>query len=260
MTDSQYTWRVANMLLEIGNTDHEECMKILQSGPFKQENLEKFTCLAISMNMRDLVNELFSQGTKCSKDIAFIAAKYGNEDALKRCLAEEIVICHNEYHSVACLGLLDLLKWMAKEYIYRKDGWSNWICAGAAGSGNVEVLRWALEQDYRINHSLAYAASHSHIECIKLILDKTGKWTYLHVEYLGEDIVEFLHNNNFPGKWVSNEKGWGCHDGTCLFCKTKKEIYIKLWTQEEIEVNNLIQWLPEEVAEGVLPLIVRNKF
>lgn len=258
MKTEQYYLCKAAMRENLKNRDTEGCVSILNMYPYEKEELSKFLTLAIAYRMDDLIEELFARGVECDQSVAYIASIHCNKTVLERCLASEIEIDQYSYEVVATSGDKELLEWMIECYTYRTYNWYDCICIGAAVSGQVELLKWAIEQGYPINSSMESAAIMDQLECLELIYSKTLTWERLDFVPSYEGTRKFLHDNGYPGKWISSSKGWGCSLGKCLFCEARKKAYIELWQQDKDECDNVIQWMPEEVALDILGMLMPN--
>ena len=151
---------------------------------------------------------------KCKWDDRMIeaAAKQGNMEMVKYCVANE---CRIDIWSCAWAaqnGHLEVLKYLREE---AKAPWDWYTAYMAARNGHLHILEYLVERKYDQYNVLACynAAKYGHLDCLKY-LHETAKapWNYLAVRDAHEnehtECVKYLLDNNCP-----LPPGWRYEDG-----------------------------------------------
>jgi len=141
---------------------------------------------------------------KCEWDSGTIhaAAKQGNMEMVKYCVAKKCPI--NEYacENAAENGHLEVLKYLREEV---KAPWASWTADRAAENGHLHILEYLVERKFDKYDAWAcmLAAENGHLDCVKY-LHETAKapWDYGAVRRAHKnkhpDCVQYLLDNNCP--------------------------------------------------------------
>ena len=158
---------------------------------------------------------------KCKWDEGTInaAARQGNLEMVKYCVANKCPIDENASAYAAKNGHLEVLKYLREE---AKAPWDYWTAAWAAQNGNLHILEYLVERkfDKYCERACWYAAEKGHLDCLKY-LHETAKapWDYWAVRYAHAknqtECVQYLLDNNCP-----LPEGWSYEDG---------ELYVPEW-------------------------------
>jgi len=118
------------------------------------------------------------------------AAKKGNLEMVKYCVANECPIDEFACANAALEGHLEVLKYLREE---AKAPWDSWTATRAAQNGHLHILEYLVERKYDEynNYACQVAAKNGHLDCLKF-LHETAKapWDYL--------TVRGAHENNHP--------------------------------------------------------------
>ncbi len=96
---------------------------------------------------------------------------------------------------VAKTNKLELLKWAREE---KKCEWDEWTIRAAAHHGNLEMVKYCVENECPIEWSAcAYAADGGHLECLKYLREEVkAPWDFLTSAWAAESghlhILEYL--------------------------------------------------------------------
>jgi hypothetical protein len=141
---------------------------------------------------------------KCEWSVGPInaAARQGNLEMVKYCVANQCPIITGACASAAESGHLEVLKYLREEV---KAPWDFRTAAWAAENGHLHILEYLVERKYCGYNEWAceYAAMNGHLDCLKY-LHETAKapWDYSAVRYAHEnkhpECVQYLLNNNCP--------------------------------------------------------------
>ena len=148
-----------------------------------------------------------------------MAARQGNLEMVKYCVANKCPIDENACAYAAKNGHLEVLKYLREE---AKAPWDYWTAAWAAQNGNLHILKYLVERkfDKYCERACWYAAEKGHLDCLKY-LHETAKapWDYWAVRYAHAknqtECVQYLLDNNCP-----LPEGWSYEDG---------ELYVPEW-------------------------------
>jgi hypothetical protein len=162
------------------------------------------------------------------------------------------------YAAAAQHGNLPMLEWIDEHRAslqYEDDWWPvrhENICASAAASGNIEVLKWCLDKGYSWDsRTCASAASHGHLHVLQWARDKGCPWyedTCSNAAMWGRfEILKYAQSNGCPWdaettlaaathnrlvilKWVQS---MGCpwHKRLCCIAAGYCRLYILIWAQ-----------------------------
>jgi len=140
------------------------------------------------------------------------AARRGNLEMVKYCVANECPIGEYACENAADGGHLEVLKYLREEV---KAPWDSWTAYCAAKSGHLHILEYLVERKFdKYNEEACYrAAEKGHLDCLKY-LHETAKapWNYLAVrdahKFNHTDCVQYLLDNNCPLPY-----GWRYEDG-----------------------------------------------
>ena len=129
---------------------------------------------------------------KCEWDGATIssAAKQGNLEMIKYCVAKKCPINEIACESAAWKGHLECLKYLREEV---KAPWDEYTAICAAEHGHLHILEYLVERKYDQYNELAcvYAAGNGHLDCLKY-LHETAKAPW------NKEAVREAHENNHP--------------------------------------------------------------
>jgi len=116
------------------------------------------------------------------------AARQGNLEMVKYCVANECPIDSEACAYAAQNGHLEILKYLREE---AKAPWDYWTAAWAAQNGHLHILEYLVERKYdEYNEDVCwFAANNGHLDCLKY-LHETAKWPW------DEDAVQQAHVNN----------------------------------------------------------------
>ena len=152
---------------------------------------------------------------KCDWDkwTIIVAARQGNLEMVKYCVANECPINEWACTEAAENGHLECLKYLRKE---AKAPWDWGTAAGAAGNGDLHILEYLVERKYDKYDEGAcmLAARNGHFDCLKY-LHETAKapWDYWAVRAARKnkdpECVQYLLDNNCP-----LPRGWRYEGGT----------------------------------------------
>jgi len=129
---------------------------------------------------------------KCTWDGWTIAAaaKQGNLEMIKYCVAKKCPINEIACESAAWKGHLECLKYLREEV---KAPWDEYTAICAAEHGHLHILEYLVERKYDQYNELAcvYAAGNGHLDCLKY-LHETAKAPW------NKEAVREAHENNHP--------------------------------------------------------------
>ena len=130
---------------------------------------------------------------KCEWDKYTItaAARQGNLEMVKYCVANECPIDEWACARAAQNGHLECLKYLREEV---KAPWNSWTAEWAARNGHLHILEYLVERKYDeygvfFGDACKYAAANGHLDCLK----------YLHEiakAHWDSEAVRFAHKNN----------------------------------------------------------------
>jgi hypothetical protein len=141
------------------------------------------------------------------------AARQGNLEMIKYCVANECPITEWTCACAALHGQLECLKYLHEEV---KAPWNSFTASNAAIYGHLHILEYLIERKYdRFNErACENAAKYGHLDCLKL-LRKTAKatWDSAAVQYAHEknhvECLQYLLDNDCP-----LPEGWRYEHGT----------------------------------------------
>ena len=156
------------------------------------------------------------------------AARQGNLEMVKYCVANECPIDQWTCANAALKGHLEILKYLHEE---AKAPWDWGTAAWAAENGHLHILEYLVERKYDQYSEWACweVAKCGHLDCLKY-LHETAKtpWNYLAVRGAHKnnhpECVQYLLDNNCP-----LPPGWRCEDGELH----TTELYSELETESE---------------------------
>jgi hypothetical protein len=130
------------------------------------------------------------------------AARQGNMEMVKYCVANQCPIDAFACGCAAISGHLEILKYLHEEV---KAPWDWGTAAWAAESGHLHVLEYLVERKYdKYNeHACTYAAKNGHLDCLKY-LRETAKapWDSYAIECAHEnnhpECLQYILDNNCP--------------------------------------------------------------
>ena len=151
---------------------------------------------------------------KCNWDVGTInrAARQGNLEMVKYCVANECPIDVSACANAALGGHLEVLKYLREEV---KVPWDSRTASWAAENGHLHILEYLVERKYDKFDAFAcfWAARNGHLDCLKY-LHETAKapWDSHAVRKAHEnnqpECVQYLLDNNCPLPF-----GWRYEDG-----------------------------------------------
>ena len=139
----------------------------------------------------------------CWSDVTtIVAAKYGNLEMLKYCVANECPVDEWTCANAAESGHLECLKYLHQE---AKAPWDNKTATWAASNGHLHILEYLVERKYKkyYKDACTCAARCGHLDCLKFLREVAkapwGKIT-LRVahKYNHAECVRYLLDNNCP--------------------------------------------------------------
>ena len=151
------------------------------------------------------------------------AARQGNLEMVKYCVANECPIDEDACAFAAFNGHLECLKYLREE---AKAPWESCTACWAAGGGNLHILEYLVERKYEKFSTLAceYAAENGHLDCLKY-LHETAKapWDddairYAH-DYNHTECLQYLLDNDCP-----LPEGWSYEDGELHVPESESEL------------------------------------
>jgi hypothetical protein len=130
------------------------------------------------------------------------AARQGNLEMVKYCVANECPINVFACAYAAESGILECLKYLHEEV---KAPWDDCTASSAAFNGHLHILEYLVEREYDEydEDACEFAAGEGHVDCLKY-LHETAKapWDYRAVRYAHEnehpECVQYLLDNNCP--------------------------------------------------------------
>ena len=154
-----------------------------------------------------------------------VAAKQGNMEMLKYCVAKKCPIDYDAYLFAAENGRLEVIKYLHEEV---KAPWGSWTAVGAAKNGHLHILEYLFERKFdKYDHwACQWAAEKGHLDCLKY-LHETAKapWDEEAVREAHEnnqtECLQYLLDNNCP-----LPPGWRYEHG---------ELYDEFYDSEEEE-------------------------
>ena len=131
-----------------------------------------------------------------------IAAKYGNLEMLKYCVANECPVDEWTCANAAQSGHLECLKYLHQE---AKAPWDNNTATWAASNGHLHILEYLVERKYKkyYKDACTRAARCGRLDCLKFLHEVAkaplGKSTLRDAhEYNRAECVRYLLDNNCP--------------------------------------------------------------
>jgi hypothetical protein len=141
---------------------------------------------------------------KCKWDAGTIeaAARQGNLEMVKYCVANQCPIITGACASAAESGHLECLKYLREE---AKAPWDSWTATRATQNGHLHILEYLVERKYDEydENACRYAAGNGHLDCLKY-LHETAKapWDEDAVReahyYKQTECLQYLLDNNCP--------------------------------------------------------------
>ena len=141
---------------------------------------------------------------KCDWDkwTIIVAARQGNLEMVKYCVANECPVDEGACTNAAENGHLEILKYLREEV---KAPWNSWTADWAAERGHLHILEYLVERkyDHFVEHACENAAMCGYLDCLKY-LHETAKapWDYWCVQVAHEsnnpECLQYLLDNNCP--------------------------------------------------------------
>ena len=131
------------------------------------------------------------------------AAKKGNMEMVKYCVANECPVDEWTCKCAARYGHLEVLKYLREE---AKAPWDSHTAEWAAQNGHLHILEYLVERKYNKYYNLAAcerAAENGHLDCLKY-LHETAKapwddWSVYHAHKHNQtECLQYLLDNNCP--------------------------------------------------------------
>ena len=141
---------------------------------------------------------------KCDWDkwTIIVAARQGNLEMVKYCVANECPVDEGACTNAAENGHLEILKYLREEV---KAPWNSWTADWAAERGHLHILEYLVERkyDHFVEHACENAAMCGYLDCLKY-LHETAKapWNYWCVQVAHEsnnpECFQYLLDDNCP--------------------------------------------------------------
>jgi hypothetical protein len=161
---------------------------------------------------------------KCDWDkwTIIVAARQGNLEMVKYCVANECPVDEGACTNAAENGHLEILKYLREEV---KAPWNSWTADWAAERGHLHILEYLVERKYdQFDVSAcAFAAENGHFDCLKY-LHETAKapWDSRAVREAHEndhtECVQYLLDNDCP-----LPEGWRYEHGELHVIESESE-------------------------------------
>ena len=177
--------------------------------------IDKWACARAAKNGHLELLKWAREEKKCEWSAGPInaAARQGNLDMVKYCVANE---CPIDVEACACAaryGHLECLKYLRQE---AKAPWDSSTASRAAENGHLHILEYLVERKYdQYSTRVCWeAAGNGHLDCLKY-LHETAKapWNFRAVRVAREnkhfECVQYLLDNNCP-----LPRNWRYEDGT----------------------------------------------
>ncbi len=133
-------------------------------------------CMKVAYTNKLELLKWIREEKKCEWDRWTItpAARQGNLEMVKYCVANECPIDSEACAYAAQNGHLEILKYLREE---AKAPWDYWTAAWAAQNGHLHILEYLVERKYDEYNEDAcwFAANNGHLDCLKY-LHETAKW------------------------------------------------------------------------------------
>jgi hypothetical protein len=165
---------------------------------------ETYFCVKVAKTNKLELLKWAREEKKCKWDDRTIdaAARQGNLEMVKYCVANECPIDEDACAYAAENGHLEVLKYLREEV---KAPWDFSTAEWAAENGHLHILEYLVERKYnKYNESACWcAAKYGHLDCLKY-LHETAKapWDSWAVRFAHEnnqpECVQYLLNNNCP--------------------------------------------------------------
>ena len=175
---------------------------------------ETYFCEQVAQTNKLELLKWIREEKKCRWDAGTIeaAAKKGNMEMVKYCVANECPIEEWACAHAADGGHLEILKYLREEV---KAPWDYWTAAWAARNGHLHILEYLFERKYDKYNGDAcrWAARYGNLDCLKY-LHETAKapWNYLAVREAHNsehtECLQYLLDNDCP-----LPEGWSYEDG-----------------------------------------------
>ena len=169
-----------------------------------REKDETYFCLQVAKTNKLELLEWIREEKKCEWDYRTInvAARQGNLEMVKYCVANE---CPIDEFACACAaenGHLEVLKYLREE---AKVPWDSETAIWAAQNGHLHILEYLVEREYDNYDTLACerAAKSGHLDCLKY-LHETAKapwdsWAIREAHKKNKtECLQYLLDNNCP--------------------------------------------------------------
>jgi len=184
---------------------------------------ETYFCEQVAQTNKLELLKWIREEKKCEwdEDTIHAAARQGNMEMVKYCVANECPIDVSACAWAAENGQLECLKYLREE---AKAPWNSWTANWAAQNGHLHILEYLVERKYDKFSAWAcqYAAKSGHLDCLKY-LHETAKapWDSKAVRYAHgnnhTECVQYLLDNNCP-----LPLGWSYEDGE-LYSESERE-------------------------------------
>ena len=167
--------------------------------------LQTFFCRRVAETNKLELLKWAREEKKCEwdEDTINAAAKQGNLEMIKYCVANECPIGTGACANAASGGHLECLKYLHEEV---KAPWTYHTASYAAENGHLHILEYLFERKYDKYDAYAcyYAAVNGHLDCLQY-LHETAKapWDsravrYAHLLFNQTHCVQYLLDNNCP--------------------------------------------------------------
>jgi len=181
---------------------------------FEEEMDETYFCMRVAQTNKLELLKWAREEKKCKwhEETIIAAARQGNLEMVKYCVANECPINEFACARAALNGHLEILKYLREEV---KAPWDLRTASWAALNGHLHILEYLVERKFDQYNLFAckYAAENGHLDCLKY-LRETAKapWNEYAVRQAHKnnqpECVQYLLDNDCP-----LPRGWSYEDG-----------------------------------------------
>jgi hypothetical protein len=191
---------------------------------FGEEMDESYICSQVAETNKLELLKWAREEKECDWDeeTIIVAARQGNLEMVKYCVANDCPIYEDACLSAARNGHLEVLKYLREE---AKAPWYSWTANWAAENGHLHILEYLVERKYDQfdEYACLWAANKGQLDCLKY-LHETAKapWDSRAVRSAHEnnhpDCLQYLLDNDCP-----LPEGWSYEDGELHVVESESE-------------------------------------